>query len=328
RLMFSGKLDKAEHLSRQYLADLILDTRIYTGHTTTSDALWAGVPVVTLEGGHFASRVSSSILQAIGLPELITHTLDEFESLAIKLAQNPELLNQIRQKIAKNRLTEPLFDTPRFVRNLEQGYREMWELFVAGQSPRQIEVIEKAHISPVGTAHNSPEIYFREFNIETALKQAFELHQAGKFAEAKIIYDKILDKYPSHADTLHLRGVLAHQTDDNEKAIALIREAIRLAPNNASYYSNLGAALQVSDRYDEAIEVYRKAVELSPTHIEAWLNMGGVLKILKKYEDAISCLQKVLDIQPNHPEAYSSLGLSYRALGNKEMAMSCFPKSS
>ena len=142
RLIFAERLPKDEHLARQRIADLALDTRIYNGHTTTSDALWAGVPVIALQGSHFASRVSSSILTAIGLSELIVHTLEEYEALAVRLARNPGELEAIRHRLAKNRLTEPLFDTSRFARNLEKAYKEMWEIFLTGEKPRQIKVME------------------------------------------------------------------------------------------------------------------------------------------------------------------------------------------
>jgi protein O-GlcNAc transferase len=142
RLMFVERLPKHEHLARHGLADLGLDTRIYNGHTTTSDALWAGVPVVTLQGSHFASRVSSSILTAIGLPELIAHTPEEYAALAVRLAHDPGELQGIREKLLRNRLTEPLFDTSRFAGNLEKAYKEMWEIFLTGERPRQIEVVE------------------------------------------------------------------------------------------------------------------------------------------------------------------------------------------
>ncbi len=142
RLIFSGRLPKDQHLGRLRLADVALDTRIVNGIITTSDSLWAGVPVITLQGSSFSSRVSSSILTAIGLPELITQTTEEYEQIAVDLGRNPERLQEIRQKIAKNRLLEPLFDTPRFARNLEKAYKEMWEIFVAGEMPRRIEVVE------------------------------------------------------------------------------------------------------------------------------------------------------------------------------------------
>jgi protein O-GlcNAc transferase len=142
RLIFSEKLPRQEHLGRLRLADLALDTRLVNGAATTSDALWAGVPVITLKGGHFASRMSSSILAAIGLSELTAHSLDNYKALAVRLARNPHDLKGIKQRLVKNRVTEPLFDTPRFVRNIEKAYKEMWQIFLAEQRPRQIEVVE------------------------------------------------------------------------------------------------------------------------------------------------------------------------------------------
>jgi protein O-GlcNAc transferase len=144
RLVFAAELPKEEHLARQAQADLILDTRIYNGHTTTSDALWAGVPVLTLQGTHFASRVSASLLKAVGLPELITHSLKEYEAFAVRLSRTPSELQAIRQKLKTNRFTEPLFDTPRFAKNLEWAYKEMWRIYTTGERPKMIEVKEVA----------------------------------------------------------------------------------------------------------------------------------------------------------------------------------------
>jgi protein O-GlcNAc transferase len=143
RLIFAEKLPtKEDHLGRLRLAQLALDTRIFNGHSTNSDALWAGVPVITMQGAHFASRVTSSMLAAVGLPELITRTLDEYEKLAVHLACNQDELQTLRKKLERNRLSEPLFDTPRFARNLEKAYKKMWEIFLTGERARQIDVVE------------------------------------------------------------------------------------------------------------------------------------------------------------------------------------------
>ncbi len=142
RLIFAKRLPKDEHLARLRLADMALDTRIVSGAATTSDSLWVGVPVITLQGSNFASRMSSSILRGIGLSETIAHSLEDYEALAARLALNPGELKTIRQRLAKNRLTEPLFDTPRFAKNLENAYKQMWETFVAGERPQQIKVVE------------------------------------------------------------------------------------------------------------------------------------------------------------------------------------------
>ena len=142
RLVFAGGLPKDRHLARLGLADLALDTRVCNGHTTTSDALWAGVPVITIVGGHFASRVSASILNAVGLPGLVTGSMDAYAALAGELSHDPDKLRQLRARLAENRPSAPLFDTPRFVGNLERAYEHMWETFGEGSAPRRIEVAE------------------------------------------------------------------------------------------------------------------------------------------------------------------------------------------
>ncbi|OGM14298.1 hypothetical protein A3A76_00140 [Candidatus Woesebacteria bacterium RIFCSPLOWO2_01_FULL_39_23] len=140
RLIFAGRLPKDEHLARLKLADLALDTVTCNGHTSTSDCLWAGLPLVTLEGKHFASRVAASILTAVGLPELITYSLEEYKDLAIELATNPEKLLQLRLKLKSNRLTYPLFDTPMFVKNLEKAYEIVWRRYLKGLKPAKMIV--------------------------------------------------------------------------------------------------------------------------------------------------------------------------------------------
>jgi protein O-GlcNAc transferase len=133
RLVFAENLPKDEHLARIKLADLALDTRIVNGHTTTSDCLWVDLPVVTVRGDHFASRVSASLLEAAGLPELVCDSLSAYESLAVGLARNRQQLFEIRAKLSKNKITEPLFDSARSVQNLEWAYGNMWENLSKGR---------------------------------------------------------------------------------------------------------------------------------------------------------------------------------------------------
>ena len=147
RLIFAEKIPKDKHLARLKFADLALDTRIVNGHTTTSDTLWAGVPVVALLGNHFASRVSASILTAAGLPELIADNLNNYEALAVRLAEKPEKLEAIRAKLDRNRYTMPLFDTPRFVKNLENGYAEIWNLFLSDKNHAGRTVRKPQHVA-------------------------------------------------------------------------------------------------------------------------------------------------------------------------------------
>lgn len=125
RVVFAPVAPLAEHLARYRLADLALDTFPYTSHTTGSDALWAGCPLVSCAGSTFASRVAGSLLLNAGLPELVVDTLDAYEKLALDLALAPEKLQALRSKLANNRQSCALFDAPRFVRNLEAAYLQM-----------------------------------------------------------------------------------------------------------------------------------------------------------------------------------------------------------
>ena len=131
RLVFAEYMSLPEHLARHRQADLFLDTLPYNAHTTASDALWAGLPVLTLMGRSFASRVAASLLNAVGLPELITNTQEEYEALAIQLARNPKKFADIKLRLDNNRLTAPLFDTPLFTKNLESAYIKMYERYQA-----------------------------------------------------------------------------------------------------------------------------------------------------------------------------------------------------
>ena len=138
RLIFADKAAKPVHLRRMGLADLALDTWICNGHTTTSDALWAGVPVLALTGRHFASRVSTSCLKAAGLPELVTGSPAAYRNLAIRLATAPDQLAALRARLWENRTRMPLFDTAGFVRALEDLYAAMWERYSHRHPPAQI----------------------------------------------------------------------------------------------------------------------------------------------------------------------------------------------
>jgi protein O-GlcNAc transferase len=127
RLVFAPRVPKARHLSRLRHADLFLDTHTYNAHTTASDALWAGVPVLTCPADAFAGRVGESLLKAVGLPELVCADFAAYERLAVELARDPARLTALRRKLEANRLTYPLFDTEKFTRHFERLLQAAWE---------------------------------------------------------------------------------------------------------------------------------------------------------------------------------------------------------
>lgn len=149
RLVFAPRQASPEHLARHRLADLFLDTLPYNAHTTASDALWAGLPVLTCAGDTFAGRVAGSLLHAVGLPELVTFSLADYESLALRLAREPQLLQSLRHRLVGGRLNARLFDIALYARHYEAALIQMWRIFASGREPQAFAV-------PPGIATEAP----------------------------------------------------------------------------------------------------------------------------------------------------------------------------
>lgn len=154
RIIFAERLPQSEHLARHKHADLFIDTFNYNAHTTASDALWAGLPVITKIGKQFAARVSASLLGAIGLPELITSDDAEYEALILDLATNPKKLKNINNTLNSNRVILPLFDTRRYTLNFENALNQAYDIYLKRKNPQDIWVEDAQQI-------NSPQIRYR-----------------------------------------------------------------------------------------------------------------------------------------------------------------------
>ena len=151
RLVFSGRIEMSEHFARNRVADLFLDTFPYTAHSTACDALWSGLPVLTRMGDSFASRVAGSLLTAMNLPELITHSLAEYEARALHLAQHPQELFALRERLIANRDSGPLFNTETFARRIEAAYTLMHQRRVDGLPPAHLDT---TLFSPIPIEHS------------------------------------------------------------------------------------------------------------------------------------------------------------------------------
>ena len=140
RIIFADRTGLEKHLARHRLADLFLDTLPYNSHTTASDALWAGLPLLTCMGKAFPARVAASLLEAVGLTELVTGSLGEYEAMALALARDPARLQAVREKLGANRLVQPLFDTERFRRNVEAAFTTMHAIAQSREAPRAFAI--------------------------------------------------------------------------------------------------------------------------------------------------------------------------------------------
>lgn len=143
---------KLEHLKRVTLADLALDTDVYNGHTTASDMLWAGVPFITLAGDGWPSLVASSCAKAVGMPEMIVHSLREYEERAVQLAKSPEAVLELKAKLARKRETAPLFDTSAWVLDFEVGLDEAWRRFAENDLVKEDLVVNDVDATSLGRA--------------------------------------------------------------------------------------------------------------------------------------------------------------------------------
>jgi predicted O-linked N-acetylglucosamine transferase (SPINDLY family) len=135
RLIFAPVVPPADHLGRHQHADLFLDTLPCNAHTTASDALWAGLPVLTCSGDTFAGRVAGSLLMAMGMPELVTGSLEAYQQTALALARDPQRLTALRQKLQEKRDTSALFDLPKLTGNIEAAFARMWQTWLSQQKP-------------------------------------------------------------------------------------------------------------------------------------------------------------------------------------------------
>jgi predicted O-linked N-acetylglucosamine transferase (SPINDLY family) len=142
RLVFATRAGHAEHLARHRHADIFLDTSPTNAHTTASDALWAGLPVITCPGATFASRVSASLLHAVGLAELVTADFVEYEKLALELAINPTRLAEIKENLLKDREQMPLFNSAQFCKHIESAFVDIWHRYQQGHPPESFFVVK------------------------------------------------------------------------------------------------------------------------------------------------------------------------------------------
>lgn len=313
RLFFAHRMAYSDHLTRFALADLFLDTLPFNAGTTASDALWAGVPVLTCIGEVFAARMAGSLLHAIGLPELITDNLHDYEEMAFKLATTPELFSEIRLKLAKNRTTYPLFNTQRFCQHLESAYMTMWERYQRCEPPASFTV----------STQNSNQPMLNHDSIRQTLETALAHQKAGRLSEAEILYQHVLKSQPNNADAWHFLGLLSHQVGKNDVAEQLISKAISFNPNSVAY-SNLGLVLGVQGKLEESVKNYQTAIALQPNYAEAYNNLGSVYGKQGKLALAIESYQQAIVLKPNYSEAHNNLGVTFKNQHKLNEALECF----
>uniref|UniRef100_K3WA70 protein O-GlcNAc transferase n=1 Tax=Globisporangium ultimum (strain ATCC 200006 / CBS 805.95 / DAOM BR144) TaxID=431595 RepID=K3WA70_GLOUD len=269
RILFAAREDKSSHMTRLTLADIFLDSFVYNAHSTASDALWANVPIVTLWGDAFPSRVAASLIHnAIRFPEIVPHSVKEYEDLAITLAHNPVLLRRIRRELASQALASPLFDSRRTTFNLETSYEVMHDLthrmFPHCQKDKRFHALVNPEAS-------------RDFDIEAntklrlqrALERGIVHHQNGQLKQAEYYYLMVVQVNPKYTDALHLLGTLYFSRGDVDLAQSLLRRVVQESPDVVLYHLNAGLVYASLGNTQNAVTELQYVLRLEPSNVTA-----------------------------------------------------------
>ena len=286
RLVFAAyDPDSASHLARYRVADLMLDTYPYGSHSTAADALWAGCPLVSLAGDSFGSRVSGSILAAAGLPELAARSIEEYTRLIQELAVDGGRRAALRARLAAERDSCPLFDTPRFVRSLETAFQAMHEQRLAALPPRSFDVREDGAVHfaatpevgtlpELGTAPEATGLQEPEPDLNALVIRGLKCWQTGRSGEAAAYFERALALQPDCFDALQLLGALRVREGQLGLGIQLMQRACVLKADHAPTLNNLGNALVTAHRLEEGIDAYRRAIEAPDAPVSSYFNLG------------------------------------------------------
>jgi predicted O-linked N-acetylglucosamine transferase (SPINDLY family) len=291
RLVVAPELPLADHLARLQCADLVLDTEPYNAHTTCSDALWVGVPVITRTGDTFASRVATSLLRAAGLPELAVESGDAYVGLAVALARDRPRLAALKASLVERRLAMPLFDSVSWTRALEDLFDRMAWRQRAGLAPIALQAL---------AAPWPP----------TPIERAFVLYQAGADAEALPHAEAALRGDPQRADGWTLLGILHKRAGRPAEAETAYRQALQLQPAYPDAWNNLGNLLR--DRNDRAgaLAAYREAVHLNPGAAEPVHNLGVALEHFGDWDGALAAFEATVQRDPQHVDGHWNRALA------------------
>jgi predicted O-linked N-acetylglucosamine transferase (SPINDLY family) len=339
RLVFATPAMKPAHLARIRLADLFLDTRFYNAHTTASDALRIGLPLLTCPGDAFAARVAASLLTAMDLPELIAANWENYRTIAVDLARSPEKLSVLRRKIERNRSVSPLYDPALFTRHLELAFTMMWENWRRGEPPGLLRVpaleppergeSAAAARMPVGTVPAAPK---ENVSVDSLVAEAFERFQAGDYAEASRLCRKALALDATRVDGWTLLGMIHRRRGELREALDCYRRAFEIDPGYADAYNNAGNVLADLGRGEEAKEYFECAAELrarsiqpdkaeTPDPDEQMLH--AALRAFQEGRSAegLALCREVLSRAPERFEAWTLSGACLRAQGQFEQAV-------
>ena len=292
--------ERKDHLAIYGAVDIALDSFPYNGATTTCEAMWMGVPVVSLVADRHAGRVGASLLNAMELGEFVALDVGEYVAICARLAGDRARLQDLRRHLRERLQNSPLMDEVGFTRRLERCYVEIWESRAA--------TVAAPQASGAGAA--------TEF-----LAQARLLREAGRFKEARTACEKILSGKPDHVEALTLLWDIALDDDVPGAAIDWLNRAIAANGGVASFHYMLGCVLQAQGKVGEAIAPLRQALSLDPAQAKTHNNLGCVLEAAGDLSGAVECYRGAIRFDPGMAQALYNLGNVHRQLGDVQEAI-------
>jgi predicted O-linked N-acetylglucosamine transferase (SPINDLY family) len=350
-----------DHLMEYRRLDVALDTFPYHGTTTTCEALFMGVPVVTLIGDRHVSRVGASLLNRVGLPELIATSQEDYVRIATGLAADRKRLTALRAGLRERLERSPLRDEMGFTHTLEAVLRQMWRIWCANEAPRVFDlgapfgslnsrhgaalpsgdkIAKGIRNKPKNARNESSLAALRQMkkrshlkgsrkNSPTSAEQAtvLALFDQGRYTNAEAAARQLTERYPDAMFGWKALGTILVKANQHQAALPFLLEAIRLSPSDAEAIHNLGFALLSLARIDEAVGCFKRALEISPDYVEAHINLGTAYKDLNRLDEAMEHFGQALELSPDHPEAHCNRGVAFEDLGRLDEAVTDYRRA-
>jgi predicted O-linked N-acetylglucosamine transferase (SPINDLY family) len=291
------------HLAIYNEVDIALDSFPYNGATTTCEALWMGVPVVSVVGNRHAARAGSSLLHAAGLEDLLAQTIDEYVETAVRLAGDVDRVAGLRAGLRERMRASPLMDGPGLARAFEASYLELWQ--------RKLDELSAA----AGQEGDST---------ATLLGEAAEQRRAGRMLQAEEAYKQVLRRQPDQLEALTAVWDMAYESGDPGVAVDWLSRGVARSPHDARLRYMLGCSLQGQGKLADAAATFAKAIELDPGMAKAHNNLGCTLEAAGDIAGAVQSYQRAIALDSRLAVASYNLGNAWRKAGNERQAIEHF----
>jgi predicted O-linked N-acetylglucosamine transferase (SPINDLY family) len=312
RVSLLANVTRDAYFAAHYDVDIILDSFPYTGGTTTCEALWMGVPTLTLAGESLIARQGASLLSAAGLNEWIADSPAQFVAKAVQFASDFNALSQLRNQLRAQVLASPLFDGERFAQNMQQALWQMWQAQCYGvEAFVKPNELKHKDTKPVDTS-----IKDRMKEVDRLFRSAQTFVAKLQFAEAVKCYQQALELAPYNVVLHNNYGNVLRELGRLDEALAEYHQIITLNPKDEGVYNNIALVHMQRQQYVEAERYCQQALSLNPKLVQAYNNLGGIYKYMGRLAEAQKAFLQAIALQPDYAEAYSNLGSVYKDQGH------------